>query len=105
MMSIIIVYITYPDKKTAKEIVSHLLKEKLIACANYFDIKSSYWWKGKVREEDEIVSICKSQPKNWQKIVHEVKNIHPYDVPCITKIDAESNKNYEDWVYMSSSSR
>lgn len=50
-MKIISIYITYPNIEEAKKICTHLLEQKLIACANYFPIESAYWWKGKIENE------------------------------------------------------
>ena len=60
-MSFIVVYITHANLKNAKKISDELLKKRLIACANYFPIQSSYWWKGKIENSDEIVSIVKKK--------------------------------------------
>ncbi|MBU4257244.1 divalent cation tolerance protein CutA [Patescibacteria group bacterium] len=34
-MGFIIIYITYPDLKTAKKIVASLMESRLIACGNF----------------------------------------------------------------------
>ncbi len=97
-MGFIIVYVTHKNLKQAKKIASYLLKKKLIACANFFPIKSSYWWKRKIENSNEVVSIFKTKKQNWKKIKSEVQKIHPYDVPCIMKLNVEANKDYESWV-------
>ncbi|MBU0619585.1 divalent-cation tolerance protein CutA, partial [Patescibacteria group bacterium] len=56
-MGVIIIYITHPDLKTAKKIVASLMQSRLVACGNFFPIQSSYWWKGKIENSKEIVSI------------------------------------------------
>jgi periplasmic divalent cation tolerance protein len=98
-MSFIFIYITNPDMARAKKLTNHLLKKRLIACANVFPIKSIYWWKGEVEESDEVVLIAKTRKQLWQKLKTEVKKLHPYDTPCITKLDAEANKEFEEWVH------
>jgi len=97
-MSFIIVYITYSNEKEAKKIAMHLLKKKLVACANIFPIKSLYWWKGKIQGEKEVVCIVKTKKQNWKKVKYEVKKIHPYECPCIMKINVGSNKEFNDWI-------
>ena len=97
-MSFIIVYITHKNLEEAKNVSEHLLKLKLIACVNYFPIESAYWWKGKIENAKEIVSLVKSKKGNWEKIKSEVTKIHPYETPCIMKVDVESNKDYEKWI-------
>lgn len=94
----IMIYITNKDMDEAKKIVNHLLKKKLIACANMFPIESICPWEGKVENSKEVVAIVKTVEKNWEKIKKEVKKIHSYKIPCIIKIKAEANKEYEKWV-------
>ncbi len=97
-MGFILVYVTYPDIKEANKVATHLLKKKLIACANSFPIKASSCWTGKIEEVNEIISILKTRKGNWKKIKSEIKKIHSYKVPCIMKIEVKANKEYEKWV-------
>lgn len=93
----IIVYITCKDNAEAKKISKHLLKKKIIACANYFSIESLYNWKGKLTEDKETVLILKALKNNYKKIKEEIKKIHSYDIPFIGKINVEVNKEYKKW--------
>lgn len=92
------VFITNPNKKEANRIAMHLLKKRLIACANIFPISSVYWWKGKIEKAKEYAILAKTLEKNYEKIKREVKNIHSYTVPCIIKINAECNEEYGEWL-------
>ena len=92
------VYITCKDKKEAKKIARYLLLKKLIGCANIFPVDSLYWWKGKMQDENEFVIIAKTISKNYEKIRKEVRKIHSYSVPCILKINAEADKDYDNWI-------
>ena len=67
-MSFIIAYITHKNIEEARKIGEHLLKKKIVACVNYFPIDSAYWWKGKIKNSKEIVSLVKSRKENWDKI-------------------------------------
>jgi periplasmic divalent cation tolerance protein len=97
-MKIIVVYLTYPDEKTAQRIGNILLKERLIACFNLFPIKSGYWWENRVVNEREIVGILKTTKKNWSKLVKRIKAMHPYKVPCILKFEVVANEDYFNWI-------
>lgn len=97
-MSFIIVYITHGNEISARKLSNYLVENKLVACANIFPIKSAYWWKGAVQSDNEFVSIVKSVPELWNKLQATVEDIHPYDVPCIMKINAEANESYEKWI-------
>jgi periplasmic divalent cation tolerance protein len=97
-MSFIFVYITNPNKETAKKIAIHLLKKRLVACTNIFPIESAYWWKGKIENTKEVVLIVKTRKENFNKVKDEIKRIHPYSIPCIIKFGVEANKEYEKWL-------
>lgn len=97
-MKFIIIYITHKNLKEARKVAAYLLRKKLIACANFFPIESAYWWKGKIANTKEIVSLVKTRRENWHKVRDEVKKIHPYETPCIMKIEAEANDDYADWI-------
>lgn len=92
------VYITCKDKKEARKISKFLLEKKLIACANMFPIESSYWWDGKIIDDNEYVVLGKTIAKNYDKIKKEIKKIHSYSIQCICLLKSESNKEYGLWV-------
>ena len=97
-MNLILIYITNPNKKTAQKIARHLLKKRLIACGNIHKTDSLYWWEGKIVEEGEHILICKTVVKNYDKIKKEVEKIHPYEIPCVIKIEARANSEYIKWL-------
>lgn len=75
-----------------------LLCEQLIACVNYFPIESAYWWKGKIENSKETVSLVKTRKENWTKVKKTVEAMHPYETPCIMKFEVESNPSYAAWI-------
>jgi len=90
--------ITYPDMKSARKAADALLKKRLIACANLHPVKSAYWWRGKVEESEEVLAVVKTRRGLWTKLKAEVKRTHPYEVPMIMRIEAQANREYEDWI-------
>ena len=93
------IYVTCTDKTEATRISKHLLKLKLIACANIFPVDSLYWWKGKIVKGKEAAVLIKAQEKNYSRIEKEIKKLHSYTVPCISLIKiAKINKECEKWL-------
>ena len=92
-----LLYITCKDKKEAENISSRLLRKRLIACANIFPIRSMYWWKNKIVNDNENAIIAKTSDKNFKKAAAEVKKLHSYEIPCILRINAAANKEYKEW--------
>ena len=82
----------------AKKVVYYLLGKGLIACANFFNMESCFRWENKIEMEKEVVTILKTKDKNWNEVREEIKKIHSYQLPCILKIEAGCNKEFDDWV-------
>ena len=93
----VIVYITCRSRKEAEKISAHLLNQKLIACANIFPVKSMYWWSSRIVHENENVIIAKTNEKKFNKVVSEAKKLHSYKIPCILRIEAKANRDFEAW--------
>ena len=70
----------------------------MIACVNYFPIESSYWWKEKIENSEEIVTLLKTREENFELVRDEILKIHPYETPCILKMEMEANDSYGDWI-------
>jgi len=97
-MSFALIYITHGSEAEAKRISDHLLDKKMVACANIFPITSAYWWQGAIQNEAEWVSIVKTPLEMYESVKIAVEKIHPYEVPCIVKIEVEANTAYEQWI-------
>jgi periplasmic divalent cation tolerance protein len=99
-MSYLIVLVTAPTREEAVKIIRTLLEEKLIACGNIVDpVYSLFWWKGKVKEEKEVLVIMKSHEKLFKKLSGRVREIHSYDVPEILALPiVDGSPSYFDWM-------
>jgi len=95
---VIVVYFTTGTEEEAKRISEQLIKEKLVACSNYFPIKSIYWWKGKVQRGKEVGVFLRTGEKNFGKIVKRIRELHSYELPAIEKFDVETYPGLERWV-------
>ena len=93
-------YITTQTKAEAKEIATVLLEEGLIACANILPSAESYFvWDGEIQKDKEIIIIIKTRQKHEDKIIKTVKQIHSYEVPCITFTSIDyGNTDYLKWI-------
>ena len=98
MNKMIFLYITNESAKEAKKIARHLLEKRMIGCANIFPVNAMYWWKGKIADETEVVLIAKTTKENYQRVRDEIARIHPFDTPCIIKLDADPNEKYLQWI-------
>lgn len=94
----IIVYITFGTEEDAHRISRQLIEERIAACANIHPIHSLYWWHDIVQTEDEWVAIVKTSTERWQQLKERVQALHPFETPCIMKIEVEANDSYEAWI-------
>src|SRR5665213_2006884 len=63
----------------AQRIVDSLLEQRLIACAEFMEIKSKYHWQSKLEENKEIKLIMESIADNFEKVEAEVAKLHSYE--------------------------
>lgn len=98
-MSYAVVLTTFANMEEAKKIVKALLEEKLAACVQLTEIKSKYWWKGKIESSEEILCLIKTKEKLFEKIEKRIKELHSYTVPEIIMLRIEDgNKEYLKWL-------
>lgn len=95
----VMAYTTCANKKEAGKLARILVKEKLVACVNYFPVKSVYIWRGKLEEADEYVLLCKTTKKNIKKLEVRIKELHSYDCPAFIVYPASyGSKEYLSWI-------
>ena len=97
-MTLAIAYVTHSSMDDAKELAKLLINEGLCACANFFPIESIYPWEGNVTEEKEAVSLLKTSVDLYDKMEERILEIHPYDTPCVLRLDPSANFGYKVWV-------
>lgn len=93
------IYITCKDEEEAKKIAANLVKERLVACANIFPVKSIFWWRSEVTEAEEFAVFMKTKKENFDKVKEKIKELHSYDVPAIMAFNiVEKDNDYFDWL-------
>ena len=103
-MAFILVYVTHASEEEAQRIVREMLEARLIACANIHSMESMYWWNGVMEQGREWVSILKTSTEKWHKLEEAITQTHPYETPCIIKIEVSANQAYEDWIHKETAS-
>ena len=97
-MDIIAIYVTHANQQNADKVSDHLFRKKLISSVNSFPIKNTFVSNGKLEKGEEIVTIYKTKVQNRDPVKEAIKEIHPYNIPCIMKIDGRVNSRYGQWV-------
>ena len=94
------VYVTCKNVKEAESMGRTVVKERLAACANIFpEVRSIYCWEGNAEVSKEAVLILKTKEELVERLMERIKEIRPYNVPCILAIPIEkSNPSFLEWV-------
>ena len=97
-MAVVKLYVPCGSEKEAKALAISLLKDRLIACATMFPAKSLYWWKGEIKDEEEIVLLCTTREELIGNARRSLEEKHSYETPCILEFGAKANDSYTQWV-------
>ncbi len=95
----IVVYTTFPNLRTAKQIISGLVKRRLAACGNIFKLFSIYRWQSKIAKSPEYAALIKTKPNKYRAVEKYITENHPYDVPEIIAWNVDQGqKAYLQWI-------
>jgi len=96
----LLVYVTLPDRETARSFSDTLVRERLAACANILDGASSvYWWNDALETATESICLLKTTRARFPELLDRAREIHPYEVPCIVAWPLErGNNDFFDWI-------
>ena len=99
MNDYIVVMVTAPEKE-APGLARALVEERLVACVNLLrEIRSVYWWKGKIEDEPEVLCIMKTRSALFEALRNRVRELHSYEVPEIVALPIlAGSEPYLDWI-------
>lgn len=87
----ILVFSTFPDAASARQIARMLVEEHLAACVNILaPMESVYRWKGKVEEATEVLCLVKTTVGRYLLLENRIKQLHPYEVPEIIAVNLQA---------------
>jgi len=94
------IYVTAANAEQAKTIAEALVRERLVACANFLaPVASIYWWQGQVQRDTEAVLIAKTRAELVERVIARVKALHSYTVPCVVSLPIEAgNPDFLAWI-------
>ena len=97
---IILIQWTTNSVEEASKVATMLVEQHHVACANIGpDVKSIYFWQGKVEEDQEVKVHFKTVDSKFEQVKNLIKQNTSYDVPEILKINISGgNEEYLQWV-------
>jgi periplasmic divalent cation tolerance protein len=91
-------YVTAPEDAGA-DIAATLVEERLAACVNRVDCRSTYRWEGEVVADDEVLLFVKTTEEGADAATDRIVSLHPYDVPCVERFDeADVIPAFGEWI-------
>jgi periplasmic divalent cation tolerance protein len=100
MKQVIQIQWTCANVDEARDIVSHLLVQKLIACATIIPhVESHFIWEGNSTIEDEVKVVLKTTQDKFELVRNYIDENCEYDTPEISYIKFDGgNEAYFEWV-------
>lgn len=92
-------YTTVGSEEDAVRLARTLVDARLVACANFWPIRSVFRWEDKVQDEGEVAMVLKTTEAQVESARAKVEAVHPYDVPCVEvwPVDAAA-AGFAKWV-------
>lgn len=100
MNAIYMVFCTFPNLESARQIGTILVNTQLAACVNLCpQVESIYRWQGAVESSKEVLAIFKTTEEAWPAFQERLMALHPYDTPeIVAQRSAAVNESYSAWV-------
>ena len=91
--------LTCASWQEAQTIADELLQKRLIACAEFIEIKSKYNWRGNPEEAKEIKLIMKTIADKFNAIEAVVAKLHSYETFVLQALPVvQTSKAAETWL-------
>lgn len=83
----------------AKSLARLAVEKKLAACVQSTPIASTYWWKDKVEESNEVLLLFKTTKTSAAKLRAFIETEHSYDIPEVIEIPITGGSDaYLQWI-------
>ena len=102
-----LVLTTVPSRAAGRRIARRLVSLRLAACVNAVPIAAStYRWKGRVREEPEVLLLVKTRASLRRRVFREILALRPYALPELLALPVvDGEPRYLGWVLAESQGR
>lgn len=94
-----VIITTCASQADAEEIIAPLLRDRLAACVQVFQITSYYTWKGEQAKEGEHILLIKALTRLYPEIEVSIRANHKYETPEIIQLPIAAGSNaYLQWM-------
>jgi periplasmic divalent cation tolerance protein len=94
----VVVFCTAPPDSSGR-LARLIVEERLAACVNISQVRSTFLWEGKVDEEAEDLLIIKTEDLLVNDIAARIRDVHPYELPEIVVLPiVGGDEGYLKWI-------
>lgn len=95
-----VVWVTVPNRPTARRIAKAVLNERLAACVSIVPgVESHYWWKGAIDTGRELLLVMKTVRRLLPALEQRVLAEHPYETPeFVVAALTHGSARYLEWI-------
>jgi periplasmic divalent cation tolerance protein len=99
MEKMALVLSNFASPEAARSVTRILMQEKVITCANIFPPHFAiYPWKDQIHEDNETAVLFKAPWEDREKLIKRLRALHPYELPGIILLDAQTLPDYAAWL-------
>jgi len=81
------------------DIARLIVEERLAACVNILQVRSTFLWEKKVNELTEALLIIKTEKPKVEKLAARIREVHPYELPEIIALPITGgDEGYLKWI-------
>ncbi len=94
----LMVQISAENQEQANNILNPLLLKKLVTGGQFIKTPARFLWKEKIAEMDYCIITSYTLEKHKDEIISEVRKSTKEEVPMITFVPFEGNKELLEWI-------
>lgn len=94
-----LVITTCGNQEEAEQLAGSIIETKLAACIQLSDIRSYYFWDGKVNNDPEVLLFIKTRNDLYPDLEAHIQTHHSYEVPEIIRLPIDGGlPAYLGWI-------
>ena len=100
-----IVHVALPNTHESRALCNQALEKRLAAAAHFYEnTNTAYWWNGEIRDTQELIVAFITTEEKYYSLSEFILSEHPYEVPCIMKVDINGGHlPFLNWINESTS--
>ena len=95
---IALVVTTLGDEASADALARRLIEDRLAACAQVVQVRSTYHWQGQLEQAEEWRLEAKTTTDLAARLAEAIAAGHPYELPEVLTIGCLAEPRYAQWV-------